>query len=57
MVFEVVSSSLPSCKVANTSGREVDGRERGRKEKKEEGREGMKVERGRERRNEGGERE
>ena len=28
MVFEVISSSLPSCKVANTSGREVDGRER-----------------------------
>ena len=46
MVFEVVSSSLPSCKVANTSGREVDGRE-GEKERRMGGREGMKVERGR----------
>ena len=53
MVFEVVSSSLPSCKVANISGREVDGREEGRKGNKEEGGEGMKVKRG----NEGGERE
>ena len=35
MVFEVVSSSLPSCKVANTSGREVDGREGGRKGERE----------------------
>ena len=48
MVFEVISSSLPSCKVANTSGREVDRRERGRKGKKEErGRKGKKEERGR----------
>lgn len=52
MVFEVISLSLPSCKVANTSGREVDGRERRRKGKKEEGREegkeGGKREEGRE---------